>query len=424
MMVGRAINRLKKNSLFKDSFWALLGSAMGKGLSLLAGIAVARFLGKEIYGEYGTIRTTLMYIAIVSTFGFGYTATKFVADYISGKPEKLKSLVRTSLKITLIFSIALALGLTVFATPISRYIHAPQLEPQIRYFSILIVLNALTTTQIAVLSGLKRFRESAQINIYSGIVVFVASIIMTYLWGIGGALGALFCSFAVQAVLNNQVINKALQTYTDTGRVTRSELSVMLKFSIPIALQESLYTIVHWLSLLLLIHYANYGEVGLSSAAGLWLSVVIFIPAMLKNVMFSYLSSSDNHSILVNKLLLVNFVSSIIPIAVVLAFSGLISSFYGDSFTALPKVLNVSVFTAVFICLSEVYCYEFISRGKPWIVFIARLVRDIFILVLTYFTLQKVNENQAYWAALISLVANGMFLIIIFFYYRQKKYYA
>lgn len=419
-MVKAVINRLKKNSLFKDSFWALLGSAMGKGLSLLAGIAVARFLGKEIYGEYGTIRTTLMYIAIVSTFGFGYTATKFVADYILEKPGKLKSLVRASLKITLIFSIVLALTQTIFAAPIARYVHAPQLEPQIRYFSILIVLNALTTTQIAILSGLKRFKESAQINVYSGVVVFVASIIMTYFWGISGALGALFCSFAVQTAMNGKIINKTMQTYTDTDRVTRRELSVMLKFSIPIALQESLYTIVHWLSLLLLIRYANYGEVGLSSAAGLWLSVVIFIPAMLKNVMFSYLSSSANHSALVNKLLLVNFVSSIIPVAVVLVFSGLISSFYGDSFVALPKILNVSVFTAVFICLSEVYCYEFISRGKPWIVFAARLFRDTLILLIAYVLLQKIHAEQAYLLAIVSLGANMIFLAILYLAYKRS----
>ena len=76
----------------------------------------------------------------------------------------------------------------------------------------------------------------------------------------------------------------------------RQEIYSMLGFSIPVALQESLYTIVHWIGLLLLIHFANYGEVGLSSAAALWQSVVIFVPAMLKNVMFSYLSSSDNHS--------------------------------------------------------------------------------------------------------------------------------
>ena len=133
--------RLKSSDLFKDSFWALAGSALGKGLSLLAGIAVARFLGKEVYGEYGTIRTTLFYIAIVSTFGFGYTATKFVADYISEKPEKLKSLVWTFLKITLVFSGLLALVQIIFAASIALFIDAPNLEFQLRFFSLLIILN-------------------------------------------------------------------------------------------------------------------------------------------------------------------------------------------------------------------------------------------------------------------------------------------
>ena len=61
---------LKKGSLVKDSFWALFGNIIRQGLALISGIVVARFLGKEIYVEFGTIRTTLVYIAIVSTFGF------------------------------------------------------------------------------------------------------------------------------------------------------------------------------------------------------------------------------------------------------------------------------------------------------------------------------------------------------------------
>ena len=398
--------RLKSSDLFKDSFWALAGSALGKGLSLLAGIAVARFLGKEVYGEYGTIRTTLFYIAIVSTFGFGYTATKFVADYISEKPEKLKSLVWTFLKITLVFSGLLALVQIIFAASIALFIVGPSAS-----------ISGINT----ILSGFKKFKETAKINIYTGFVVFIGSIIMTWFWGLTGALGALMLSFVVQVILNQIIIRHALTQYNSNEKVSRSEIYSMLGFSIPVALQESLYTIVHWIGLLLLIHFANYGEVGLSSAAALWQSVVIFVPAMLKNVMFSYLSSSDNHSSLINKLLLVNFLSSLLPVSIVILFSGFISSFYGVSFVGLPKVLNISAAAALFICLSEVYCYEFISRGKPWIVFIARLVRDMFILILTYIILQQINESQAYWFALISLIANGIFLILLHLRYRYVK---
>ena len=39
-------NRLKGSDLAKDSFWALFGNFIGKGLSLIAGIAVARFSWK------------------------------------------------------------------------------------------------------------------------------------------------------------------------------------------------------------------------------------------------------------------------------------------------------------------------------------------------------------------------------------------
>lgn len=361
-----------------------------------------------------------MYIAIVSTFGFGYTATKFVAEYISTKSSKLQSLVRNTLTITLLFSTFLALLQTVFADIISQIIDAPHLKGYLQSFSILIVLNALSTTQIAVLSGFKRFKETARINIYSGVTTFVASVVMTYQWGLGGALGALALSFSFQITLNQRVIKTVLSKYSGNRTVSPAERNSMLKFSIPIALQESLYTVVHWLSLLLLIRYANYGEVGLSSAASLWLSVVIFVPAMLKNVMFSYLSSSSEHAVLVNKLLLINFISSILPIAVVFSFSSIISSFYGDSFVALPKVLNVSVASAVFICLSEVYCYEFISRGKPWIVFAARLIRDCTALIIGYVILKSATHNQAFIMAIVMLLVNILFLIILFLIYRLK----
>lgn len=187
---------------------------------------------------------------------------------------------------------------------------------------------------------------------------------MTYQWGLGGALGALALSFAFQITLNQRVIKTVLSKYSGNRTVSPAERNSMLKFSIPIALQDSSFTIVHTLSLLILIRLSNYGEVGLSSAAGMWLSVVIFVPAMLKNVMFSYLSSAENHIRLVHKLLIINFISSVTPVSIVLCCSGFISSFYGTSFIGLPKVLNVCVVSAIFISLSEVYCYEFIAQGK------------------------------------------------------------
>lgn len=397
-----------------DSFWSLLGSGIGKGLSLIAGIFVAKLLGSEIYGEYGTIRTTLVYIAIVSTFGFGYTATKFVAELYTQQSHKLRSLVSKILLFTIGFSAILAILFYTFANEISIFIKAPDLAELLRNYSVLIVLNALVSTQIAILSGLKKFKSLSNINIWSGIVVFIASIILTYVWGINGALIALLLSFVVQAIYSQFIIHRALpeDVYGNDFYQT-SEFRPIILFSVPIALQESLYTVVHWTTLWLLITYSNFTQVGISSAGALWQSMVIFIPSMLKNVMFSYFTTSDKKSHLRNKLIFINFFSSAIPVIIIVLFSSLIANYYGDSFTGLRPVIVVSVMSSIFICMSEVYCYELISDNHQWRVFFSRLIRDSLIILFTFIVFLHINQNQALNLAIISLIGNIIYLFTI-----------
>lgn len=419
------VNKAKSNALAKDSFWALFGSFIGKGLALIAGIIVARFLGKDVYGEYGIIKNTLVYIAIVSSFGFGYTATKYIADSKEKGGETLRWLVNGIELFTFLFSLVLSFLLWRFASPIALFLKAPELAPIFRQFFSIIIFNAITTTQVGILSGFKMFKENAKVNGISGIVVFVFSVGLTYLWGLKGAVVALMASFLVQSLLNEWYIRRALRSIKNHNKGTRASFLSMLSFSLPIALQESLYTIIQWLKTYLLILFANYGEVGLSSAAGTWGSIVIFIPGVLKNVMFSHLTTSPDHKTLVNRLLLINLVSTVLPVLCVIVCSGLISSFYGPTFEALPVVLNISMLSAVFVSLSEVYCYEFISKGKPWTVFSARFFRDSSNLLLGWLFLSNVSGRQAMYLSCASLIGNVLFFVVLWlFYLRTEKDYA
>ena len=56
-LADKVIGKLKNNKFFKDSFWAVFGNGMGYALLLLAGIIIARFLGKDLYWEYGFVKT-------------------------------------------------------------------------------------------------------------------------------------------------------------------------------------------------------------------------------------------------------------------------------------------------------------------------------------------------------------------------------
>lgn len=409
--ISNLLNRLQRSRLFSDSFWALLGSVIGKGLSLIAGIVVARFLGSELYGEYGVIRNTLTYIAIVSTFGFGYSATKFITEYLNNDKKKIKALKKKIEYFTFAFSGVLSIINYLLADKIAIVINAPHLGETLKMASVMIIFNAIITTQISILSGFKAFKQTARINSIIGITTFILSFILTKLFGLNGALIALLVAYIVQYFLSEQAIQKEMGNIDNRESIENKEFVKMLKFSLPIALQESLYSVVHWIQIYLMATYANFEEIGLASAASLWQSVVIFIPAMLKNVMFSHLSSDYSNN-LVKRLLLINISSAIIPILCVIIGSEIITDlFYGESYINLPPVLMISVTSAFFICISEVFCYELIAKNKQWNVFLARLTRDIIALILTVMILPKIDSKQALYMALLSLSMHIVFLI-------------
>lgn len=422
-IIANAISRLKHSQLFSDSLWALLGSAIGKGLALLAGIVVARLLGSEAYGEYGLMRNTLTYIAIVSTFGLGYSATKYVAEYVTKYPTQTKALTKRLVQITLITSCSLALLQALFAKQLAAFIVAPHLEHIIRIYSPLIVLNALTTTQIAILAGLKRFKTTAKINGIGGIAMFLFSCIGTYMWALGGALGALLVAFLIQAIISHREIRRTMAKYQseDRDNIVNSEVKSILRFSLPIALQDSLYAMTHWLSAYIIITVSNYHEVGLITAAATWQSIVIFIPAMLKNVMFSYLSSSGNHQQLVRKFLLVSFGSTAIPVLVIVLLSNYIGAFYGVSFEGLNTIIVVMCIAAIVISLGEVYAFELLSTGHSWLVFTSRIIRDVLTLGCSYIVMLRIDSDYALVYASITLVAHIVYLFILRTLYKLHQ---
>ena len=172
--------RLKKSPLFKDSMWSLIGSSVGRGLSLIAGILVARFLGKELYGEFGMIKTTLIYIEIFSTFGLGYTATKFIADFKKGNQSQVVPVCNATLKITLATSGFMALMVLIFAKQIAVLIDAPHLYNTLRITAVGIIVNAINTAQIGILSGFAEFKVIAKNTTIAGIITFILTVLLTY----------------------------------------------------------------------------------------------------------------------------------------------------------------------------------------------------------------------------------------------------
>jgi len=404
--------------------WSLIGSSVGRGLSLIAGILVARFLGKELYGEFGMIKTTLIYIEIFSTFGLGYTATKFIADFKKGNQSQVVPVCNATLKITLATSGFMALMVLIFAKQIAVLIDAPHLYNTLRITAVGIIVNAINTAQIGILSGFAEFKVIAKNTTIAGIITFILTVLLTYYLGLNGAVIALVLSYGTQCFLNNFSVRAFVRQYERTVGLHKSLYKELLTFSFPIALQESLYSIVNWVISFMLIKMCGYGELGIYSAAAHCAAIISFIPGILRNVTLSHLSSNtDNrkaHDRTLKSMLLVSVGSTIVMFLFILLFLDQVCSFYGDTFDGLKSVLFVQIFCAIVISTSNVYAQEFMSRSKNWAVFICRFTRDLIALVIAFFIILSIRNSGALVLSISVLVMNIAYLITLALIYRLQ----
>ncbi len=398
------VRRIRSSALAQDSFWAVVGNGLGNALLLLAGILIARFLGKDIYGEYGVVKTTMMYSASFATFGLGITSTKFLADYLQRQAGCTRAIMRDSLRITLVFSFVVAIGILCIASPLSRYLHQPTLAAAFRMLSGIIVFRALSTTQQGILAGVRAFRSVGINNILSGVSMLVLSVPLTYWLGLRGALSALLLSQAVACLLNYLSIRRCRAALGEEQE-ERSFVGELVRFSFPIAMQESSFTLCSWLGMLLLTRYATVGDVGIFTASLQWNVIIMLIPTLLSNVVLAHLSgTTDNtsrHKQTLRRMLLVNVACAVVPFAVVYPLGGYISLLYGSGFGAMGTVLRILLFDALLFSVTTVFKSEYIARGHNWLLFTIRATKDILLVVLAYVLLCRVRL----WAGAVSYAA-------------------
>jgi len=428
MKVSSILARLSASSLFKDSFWSLVGNIIGRGLALVAGIIVARFLGKDVYGEYGIVRNTIMSIGVFSSFGLGYTATKFIAEYKINKPEYIRMFLRYALRITFAICGFMALALFASADYVAEVmLSAPHLAFALRILAVLIIFNGLTTTQIGVLSGFGQFKVLAKINSLIGVTTFILTAGLTYMYGLNGALISLLVSQVFNWYLNYRAVSANVPADNSIHSNDPKLLSEILRFSTPVAMQEALYSITTMLSSIMVVKFGSYGDLGMFTAAMQWNAIILFIPGILRNVVLAHLAGANKdekqHSKIMRDTILINLSVTSVCALVVFIFSKFINSLYGVSFDGLNSLIVVAVLTTIFLSVSNVYSQAFMSKGMNWSMFFIRCFRDLGKLALfiafVYHTTFSGAASMIYSSLLFSLVT----LIIMIIMYNKRKAY-
>ena len=422
-MKSNFIDKMKSSSLLKDSMWAMSGNVIGYGLLLFAGIIIARYLGKDVYGEYGLVKSTMFYLGSFASFGLSITATKYVAQIKESNVYHIKQLVYAIMKIACGFSVMVAIILFLVAETLAEYLGNDGFTLAFRVLGIVIVLRAVNLTQTGILAGLKLFKYSALSNVWSGITMLVTSVPLTYIYGLNGAFIALLLSQFVACLFNYFSVKREMINMPNSHNKSYYEKEI-LRFSFPIALHETLYMICGWGTTILLTKLSSVGELGIYTATNQWNAVIAFIPLILSNIVLSYLSSNvDNkkkHELIFRRMLLANFIAAFIPFIVFYVLSDLIVSFYGNSFIGMKDVFNISIFSTISMTLGNVLSTELLSRGKKWIVLMVKGGREIMTLLLFAFFLIYMNGiDGAKILAILNVLGYTLYFLVLLAY---KKY--
>jgi len=364
------------NRMASGAFWSLSGVFISRGLGLLASVLVARMLGKEGFGEFGVIQSTVAMFGVFAGFGLGLTASKYVAEYRLIDPPRVGRIIAMSN----LFALGTGGGITVFILVFSSWMSssllaAPHLTGLMQVAGIIIFFNALNGAQTGALAGFEAFRAIARVNLTVGLLTFPLMVGGVYFAGLRGAVFGLVASMAVSWMLNHRALRVKIRESRIKldYRFCGNEKNILWKFSLPAMLGGVLIGPVNWACNAFLVNQPNgYAEMGLFSAASQWRVAVLVIPAAVGSVVLPILSSlyQENSWAKYIKVLFfnigLNLCVTFIIAAPVVFFSQNIMEWYGKNFIDGKIVLVLMVLSGVVIAVNNLLTKVVASIGKMW----------------------------------------------------------
>ena len=365
--------------LAKGVFWSMAGAVISRGLMLTASVLVARMLSKTGYGELGMIRSTVGMFGVFAGFGLGLTATKHVAEFRLSDPDRAGRIIGLSGLFAMVTGGLMALGLFIFAPWLAEYtINAPHLAGVLRIGALILFINALNGAQTGALSGFEAFKTIAHVNLFVGLISFPILVCGAHFGGLTGAVWALAINLGVNWLLNHIALRKEIRRFKVpfTLKNCSRERSVLWAFSLPAVLSGGMVGPVNWVCNAVLVNQTEgYGEMGIFSAANQWYGMMLFLPALLGQVVLPVLSEQVGQKDTKQSMKTLIFamkmnVLFVLPFVLLASIaSPFIMSLYGESFRSGWPTLIVVLLTAGLLAAQIPVGQIIAASGKMWIGF-------------------------------------------------------
>ncbi len=162
-----------KNKALRGTFWSAADAFLGQGVTFLVGIVLARLLSPT---EYGLIGIALIFTIVLS----GIVDSGFSTALIR-KKDTIDIDYNTMFITNMVISVLLFVAL-YFASPfISIFFNRPELTPVTRAMGLILIFQALSITQVTILTKKIDFKTKTKASLLSAVVSGVIGISMAFM---------------------------------------------------------------------------------------------------------------------------------------------------------------------------------------------------------------------------------------------------
>jgi O-antigen/teichoic acid export membrane protein len=354
--------------LTTGTLWNLIATIFNQGSIIAVNVVVARIVGKQAFGEYSIVVSTLITVATLIQLSMGYTATKYVAEFRSTDKAKTGRILGLCALITVSMACLGTILLIFGASPLATYaMKAPQLTIALMVGAGYLFFSAVNGYQVGVFAGLEAYHNLAKAGIISGIITVFGIALGAWWLQVHGALLGLSVTTMLRCLFHNFWLRKELRqnklavTYKDL----QQESSIIHSFALPAALSGYVTMPAIWLGNTFLIRQAEgFEQMALYNAALTFRMIVMFLPLVVNNVGLSILNNHKGRGDAVMywktfRLTLAVNAGSVILVSLMLLGSGptllnLFGKDFGNAYLVLKILLLATLIEGIAISVYQI----------------------------------------------------------------------
>jgi O-antigen/teichoic acid export membrane protein len=281
--------------LMTGTLWNVVASALNQGGSFLAGVAAARLLGQEAFGQYAIVISTLMSVSVVAQTGLGYSASKHIAEFRSADVARVGRILGLCQILCPALALAFTLAVAGSAPWMARHVlGSNELSVPLALGSVSILFSAVHSFLAAAISGLERYRALVAPSALSMLVTIGAVGAGASFGGVTGAVAGFSAAGAFRWFLYRRALECETRKlgFQPASEGRRRELPLLYRFALPATLSGYLIVPGLWFTNSLLVRQPDgYGAMALYTAAQSVRLLAMFVPQLINAVGLSMLNN-------------------------------------------------------------------------------------------------------------------------------------